>query len=209
MTVLSHAATSAPSKRHLVPWPQLICVAAAAATVPVFLLTSLTGDTGAEIAAGLVDDAVALGVGSILAVLVSAALVLAAVRLGRSVPGDAGTVLLAAGCAVALMYAGYYAVFGAGGVVASQMLDEPGPGLGEATSLLLNIMEITRYAPGLALVAAAVAARRHLSRWIHVTAAVLLVLTLVPLTSWAAALLAPMWLALAGAAVGTTPRHAR
>ena len=209
MTVLSHAATSAPSKRHPVPWPQLICVAAAAATVPVFLLTSLTGDTGAEITAGLVDDAVALGVGSILAVLVSAALVLAAVRLGRSVPGDAGTVLLAAGCAVALMYAGYYAVFGAGGVVASQMLDEPGPGLGEATSLLLNIMEITRYAPGLALVAAAVAARRHLSRWIHVTAAVLLVLTLVPLTSWAAALLAPLWLALAGAAVGTTPRHAR
>ena len=209
MTVLSHAATTAPSKRHPVPWAQLICVAAAAATVPVFLLTSLTGDTGAEIAAGLVDDAVALGVGSILAVLVSAALVLAAVRLGRSVPGDAGTVLLAAGCAVALMYAGYYAVFGAGGVVASQMLDEPGPGLGEATTLLLNIMEITRYAPGLALVAAAVAARRHLSRWIHVTAAVLLVLTLVPLTSWAAALLAPMWLALAGAAVGTTPRHAR
>lgn len=140
--------------------------------------------------------------GAIIAVLVAAALFLAAVRLGRAVGGEAGLLVTAAGSAVALMYAGYYSVFGAGGVVAAQMLEEPGAGLGEATSLMLNVMEIARYAPGLALVAAVLVAGNNLPRWVRITAGVLVVLCLVPLTSWVAALLIPLWL---GAAAATRP----
>jgi len=44
------------------------------------------------------------------------------------------------------------------------MLTDPGPGLGEATSLLVDITEITRDAPALTLVAAAVAARTVLPK---------------------------------------------
>jgi hypothetical protein len=182
-----------------------VCLATAALTVPVFVLSSLGGgDTGAAITAVLVEDRAALTVGSLLAVLVAAGLMLSAVRLGRSVSGDAGRVLLVAGSGVGLLYAAYYGVFGAGAVVASQVLGEPGAGLGEASILLLNMTEIARFAPGLALVAAAVVARRELPRPLWVAAAALLVLVFVPFTTWVAALLTPVWLAVAGATRGGT-----
>lgn len=195
MTVLSTpTATDAGSPAAPRPWGRIVCAAAAAGTVVPFALAQLSGDSGAEITAGLVDDATMLATSSIVAVLVAAGLFLAAVRVGRAVGGDGGLLVTAAGSAVALMYAGYYSVFGAGGVVATQMLDDPGAGLGESASLLLNVMEIARYAPGLALVVAVLAAGRHLPRWVRVTAWVLTVLCLVPLTSWVAALLIPLWL---------------
>ena len=182
-----------------------VCLASAALTVPVFALSSLGGgDTGAAITTVLVEDRAALTVGSLLAVLVAAGLMLSAVRLGRSVSGDAGRVLLVAGSGVGLLYAAYYGVFGAGAVVASQVLGEPGAGLGEASILLLNMTEIARFAPGLALVAAAVVARRELPRPLWVAAAALLVLVFVPFTTWVAALLTPVWLAVAGATRGGT-----
>ena len=205
----SVAQTTAGSVRAVghSPWPRVASAAAAVGAVPVFALTTLRGDTGAEITAGLAADATTLTIASTLAVLVSAGLFVAAGRLGRVVSGDAGRVVSMAGAAVALMYAAYYSVFGAGGVVADQMLTSPGPGLGEATSLLLNITDITRYAPGLALVAAAVAGRRHLAGGVWVTASVLGVMTIVPLTSWVAALLIPVWLG-ASAALTTSGTRA-
>lgn len=183
------------------PWGRIACATAALATPAPLLLAQLSGRTGSAITEGLVDDAALLMTAAIVAVLVASVLFLAAVRLGRAVGGDAGVVVTAAGSAVALMYAGYYAVFGAGGVVAAQMLDEPGAGLGEAASLMLNVMEITRYAPSLALVVAVSVAGRRLPRWVRITAAVLAVLALVPLSSWVAALLVPLWLAAAAAVV--------
>lgn len=183
------------------PWARITCAVAALGTLVPFALSSLTGDSGAEITANLESDATLLMIGSIVAVLVAAALFLAAIRLGRAVGGDAGSLVTLTGSAVALMYAGYYAVFGAAGVVATQMLDDPGAGLGEGASLVLNVMEITRYAPSLALVVAVVAAGARLPRWVRVTAGVLAVLALVPLTSWVAALLVPLWLGAAAAAM--------
>jgi hypothetical protein len=182
---------------------RVACVATAALTVPVFLLSSLgSGDSGSAVTRVLVEDGTALTAGSLLAVLVAAGLLLSAVRLGRSVGGDAGRVVLVAGSGVALLYAAYYGVFGAGAVVAGQMLSDPGPGLGEASVLLLNMVEIARFAPGLALVAAAVVARRELRRGVWGTAVALLVLVFVPFTTWVAALLTPLWLAVAAAFPG-------
>lgn len=190
----------APAITAARPWGRLVCGAAAVTAVVPFALSELTGDTGAAITAGLLKDSTLLMVGSIVAVLVAAVLFVAAARLGRRFDGDARAVVTAAGSAVALMYAGYYAVFGAGGVVAAQMLDDPGAGLGESAALLLNVMEIARYAPTLALVAVVWFAGGHLGRgWVRVTAAVLTVMALVPLTSWVAALLVPVWLAAAAA----------
>lgn len=176
-----------------------VCIATAALTVPVFALSDLGGgDSGAEVTAVLQGNHAALTGGGLLAVLVAAGLLLSAVRLGRAVSGDAGRLLLVAGVGVGLLYAAYHAVFGAGAVVAGQMLADPGPGLGEASLLLLNMTEIARFAPGLALVAAAVVARRELPRALWVGAAALLVLVFVPFTTWVAALLTPPWLAIAG-----------
>ena len=193
-------ATSTSAETVTRPWGRIVCGAAAVGTIAPFAMAELSGDSGAEITEGLIDDAMLLMSGSILAVLVSAGLFLAAVRLGRNVGGEPSILVTAAGTAVALMYAGYYSVFGAGGVVADQMLREPGAGLGEATSLLLNTMEITRYAPGLALTVAVVVAGQRLPRWVRVTAGFLAFLTLVPFTSWVAALLIPLWLGAAAAA---------
>jgi hypothetical protein len=182
---------------------RIACVATAVLTVPVFLLTDLgSGDSGEAVTRVLVEDGTGLTAGSLLAVLVAAGLLLSAVRLGRAVSGDAGRVLLVAGSGVALLYAAYYGVFGAGAVVAGQMLSDPGPGLGEASVLLLNMAEIARFAPGLALVTAAVVARRELPRGVWASAAVLLVLVFVPFTTWVAALLTPLWLAAAAAFPG-------
>lgn len=183
-----------------------VCVVSAVLTVPVLALADLgSGDSGAAITRVLVEDRTALTVSSLLATVVAAGLLLAAVRLGRSVSGDAGRLLLVAGSGVAVLYAAYHGVFGAGAVVATQMLEDPGPGLGEAALLLLNQTEIARFAPGSALMAAAVVARRELPRAVWETAAALLVLLLVPFTTWVAAVLTPLWLAVAGATRGATP----
>ena len=109
------------------------CVASAVLTVPVFALTDLgAGDTGAAVTDVLVSDATALTAGTLLAILVAAGLLLASVRVGRSVGGDTGRLMMLAGGGVAVLYAAYYGVFGAGAVVASQMLSAPGAGLGDA-----------------------------------------------------------------------------
>lgn len=198
-TVDTLATPTSTTARH---WARPACAAAALIAAVPFALSQLSGDTGAEVTAGLVDDSTLLMVGSMVAVLVAAVLFGAAARLGRRFEGDTRTMVTAAGSAVALMYAGYYAVFGAGGVVAAQMLDEPGSGLGESALLMLNVMEIARYAPTLALVAVVWVAGSHLGRgWVRVTAAVLTVLALLPLTSWVAALLVPVWLGAAAATV--------
>ena len=199
MSTVTHrapdTAATVPSDRAA----QAVCAASAVLTVPVFALTDLgAGDTGAAVTDVLVGDATALTAGTLLAILVSSGLLLASVRLGRSVGGDTGRLMTLAGGGVAVLYAVYYGVFGAGAVVASQMLSAPGAGLGEASLLLLNMAEMARVAPGLALVGAAVVARRVLPRGLWMTAAVLLVLVFVPFTTWVSALLTPLWLAVAG-----------
>lgn len=180
-----------------------VCAASALLTVPVFALSDLgAGETGAAVTDVLAGDASRLTAGTLLAILVAAGLLLASVRLSRAVGGDTGRLMLLAGGGVAVLYAAYYGVFGAGAVVASQMLSAPGAGLGEASLLLLNMTEMARVAPGLALVVAAVVARRVLPRALWMTAAALLVLVLVPFTTWVSALLTPLWLAVAGARAG-------
>jgi hypothetical protein len=203
MSAVSTSLTPARAEASPDRAARVACLVTAVLTVPVFALTDLgTGETGASVTDVLVEDRATLISASLMAVLVAAGLMLATVRLARSVAGDAGRVMVVAGGGVALMYAVYHGVFGAGAVVASQMLADPGPGLGEASFLLLNMAEIARFAPGLALVAAAVVARRQLPRGLWVAAAALLVLVFVPLTTWVAALLTPAWLAMAGAWTG-------
>ena len=180
---------------------RLVCAVAAAAAVVPFALSSFSGDTGTEITTSLVDDAMPITLGSITAVLVSAGLFLAAARLGAFVTGMAGRIVATAGAAVAMMYALYYSSFGAGAIVAAQMLSEPGAGVGEGTALLVNLTEVARYAPGLALVVASFMGRRSLPRPVGIAAVVLALLTIVPFTSWVAALLIPLWLAVSGALV--------
>ena len=173
---------------------------AALALVP-FALCTFSGDTGAEITASLLDKATSLQVGAAVAALAGALILVAAVRLAERVPGTAGRVLAGAGTAVAELFVAYYASFGTGAIVADLAVTDPGPGVGEGTALLVNLTELTRYAPGLALTGAAVVARRHLPRGVWVTAAVLAVMTAFPLTSWVAALLIPIWLGISAAAV--------
>jgi hypothetical protein len=167
---------------------------AALALVPV-ALCSFSGETGAAITADLAEHASRLQSGAAVAAVAAALLVLAAVRLGRRA---GSTVLTGAGIAVAVLFAAYYASFGAGGVVAGMMLDAPGPGVGEGTALLVNMTELARYGVGLAVTGAAVAARAALPKAVWLTAAALAVLTAVPFTSWVAALLIPLWLGFSG-----------
>jgi hypothetical protein len=182
---------------------RIACALGAAGTLVPFALCSFSGTTGAEITQSLRDDAVSVQIGAATAVLIAPLLLLAALRLGRRIGGTAGAVATGAGVAVAVMFAAYYAAFGAGAVVADLAVSDPGPGVGEGTSLLVNFTELTRYAPGLALVAAAFAGRRSLPRAIGVTAALLAVLTVFPMTSWVAALLIPLWLGTCAAALGS------
>ncbi|WP_148571913.1 hypothetical protein [Nocardioides caldifontis] len=191
MTALAATPTTGTTDR---PWGRIVCAATAVGTFVPFAMLEITGDSGAEMTAGLVDDVTLLMSGSMVAVLVAAGLFVAAARLGKAVGGEPGILVTATGSAVALMFAGFYAVFGAGGVVAAEVMAEPGPGVGEATSVLLNTMEIMRYAPGLALTAVVLLAGARFPRWVRGTAAFLVLLTLVPFTSWVAALLIPLWL---------------
>jgi hypothetical protein len=185
--------------------PRLVCAGAALTAIPVFLLMDLPGDSGAAVTRVLVEDATTLQAGGILASLVAAGLLLAAVRLGQVVGGSHRALVTAAGSAVAVLYGAYYASFAAGALVADYLLADPGPGVGEGALLLVNLTEITRYAPGLVLVGACVAARRALPRTAWIPALVLVVLSVVPFTTWVAALLIPVWLGVTAAAL---PRRA-
>ena len=57
------------------------------------------------------------------------------------------------------------------------------------------------HAPGTALLAAAVLARRVLPKPLTIVAVVLLALTFVPFTTWLVAIVVPIWLGVAGAVV--------
>ena len=180
-----------------------VCIASAvlaAATFPV-IGNSLRPVPGVDTTALFADAAGRLQLASVLGVLASAGLFLAAARLAQQVPGIGGKVAGLAGGAVALMLGIYVAVFSAGSIVAGQMLEAPGPGVGEAALVALNMADLARYAPSLALVVTVVLCRRHLPKSVVVTAGVLAVMFLVPMTSWIAAILTPVWLGLAGAGV--------
>ena len=176
------------------------CLAGAALAVAVVpLMGGLDGDTGAAVTGELVARAGGIQLAAMLAVLAGAALLLASVRLGRTAGGAAGGVLVAAGAAVAVLMVAMYAAFGAGAVVGSLILAEPSPAVGESTLLMVNLVEITRFAPSTALLVAGLAAGHALPKALRVVAWVLLALTLVPFTTWAVALAVPVWLGLAGA----------
>jgi hypothetical protein len=181
----------------------VVCLLSAGLTVGCFFVLGIgvRGDTGAEVTEGLVDGAPRYQIASIMAVFAAMGLGVAAVRLGGRISGQAGVVATASGVAVAFLLAAYYSAHAAGASVASFVIDDPGPGVGEATLVLLNGVELARYAPGLLLVAAALAARRRLPRSSTVPAWILLVVTLVPLTTWIAALLVPLWLGVSAAFV--------
>lgn len=180
---------------------RIACAVGALLALVPLALCSFSGDTGAEITASVRDDAAALQGGAAAAALAGALLVVAALRLAASVPGLAGRVMAASGVATAVLFVAYYAAFGAAGVTADHVVTDPGAGLGEATAALVNMAELTRYAPGLALAGAAVAGRRHLPAGVWIVAVVLAVATLVPFTSWGAALLMPLWLGVSAAVV--------
>ncbi|KGN29841.1 hypothetical protein N802_10470 [Knoellia sinensis KCTC 19936] len=167
----------------------------------VLFTNPIPGETGAAVTAALAAQAGLLQALSILAVFGAAALLVAAARLAARLDGVTARVASGAGVAVALLGAMYVSSFGAGSMVGTLLLTSPGPGLGEATLVSINVLELTRYAPSLAVTAAAVVGRRHLSRPLVVSAAVLAVLIAVPFTSWAAAIVVPLWLGLAGATI--------
>lgn len=204
MTVVEGAAVAVPAERGRADRTGvLVCLAGAALAAAVVPLVGagLAGDTGAEVTDSLVTLSARLQLAAVLAAVAAALLLPAAVRLGRHVGGTAGGVATVAGSAVALMMAAMYAAFGAGAVVATLMLTDPSPAVGEGTLLLVNLVELTRYAPSAALVVAALAARRVLPRPLVAVAGLLLLLTLVPMTTWLVALLVPVWLGVAGALV--------
>ena len=172
------------------------CLLSAAVTAGCFFVLGIGSGagTGAEVTERLTDNAARYQLASILAIFAAVGLGLAAVRLGRRIGGQVGTVATVAGAAVAFLCAAYYSAYAAGSNVASFVIDEPGAGVGEATLVLLNGLDLARYAPGLLLVAAVLAARRRLPKSVTIPAWVLLVVMFVPMTTWIAALLIPVWL---------------
>lgn len=195
------AATDGSAARLAAPF----CLLGAVAAAGCFAVLGIgeSGGTGAEVTAKLGDDAARYQLASVLAIFTSIPLAVAAARLGRRIGGDAGRLATLAGVLVAVLMAAYYSAYASGVAVAEFVLDEAGPGVGESTLVLLNLVEFTRYAPGLLLIGAVLAARSRLPRGITIPAWVLLVLTVVPMTTWLAALVIPVWLGVTGAlAVG-------
>lgn len=180
------------------PTTRLLAAAGAALTIPAFMLCTISGETGGEIVASIEDKIVPLEVGAILAAVGAALLFAAAARLGAAMGGLAGTVATASGAAVAAIFAAYYGVFGASAATV-RLAEAPSDAIGDATQLLLNLVDYARYAPGLALVLSAVAAKDALPKGVWITAIVLGVLTVVPMTTWAAAVLIPVWLGISAA----------
>lgn len=180
---------------------QLVCLAGATlAGVVVFAMGDpLAAAEGNAVSRALVGSAGRLQLAAVLAMLATAALMLAAVRLGRRLPGSAGPLAAAAGAAVAVLLSAYYGSYAGGAVVGSFLLETSTAGLGEGTLVVANMVELTRFAPGLALLLAAVVARRALPTGLVAFAGLLVLLTLLPFTSWVAAILVPVWLGIAGA----------
>jgi len=174
----------------------VVCLLSAAVTAGCFFVLGIGSGagTGAEVTKRLTDNAARYQLASILAIFAAVGLALAAVRLGRRIGGQAGSVATVAGATVAFLCAAYYSAYAAGSNVASFVIDEPGAGVGEATLVLLNGFDLARYAPGLLLVAAVLAARRRLPRPVTFSAWVLLAVMFVPMTTWISALLIPVWL---------------
>lgn len=156
--------------------------------------------TGAAISQALMEHESLLRTVASLAGLACAGLIVASLRLGRVARGMSGQVISAAGTVVAVLMAGYYASFAAGTAVASYNLSEAGPGLGEATLVVLNTFSLAQFGPALALLIASAAAP-GLARPVRVTAAILGLLVLVPFTTWIANLIIPLWLGLTAASV--------
>lgn len=190
------AVTERPTPSRIAAGVGLLGSAMAAACVALLGDGAGTG-TGTDITATLLGSATRFQLTAIIAVYAAAALCVAAVRLGRRVGGDAGTLATLAGVAVSVLMAAYYATFAAGAVVADYVLTDAGPGVGESALVLLNVVEMTRYAPGLILVAAVLVRWRRLPKALTVPAAVLAAMTVFPTTSWVAAILIPIWLGLA------------
>jgi len=92
------------------------------------------------------------------------------------------------------------------GTAVARLLDEPGPGLGESTLVVANMVDVTRYAPSLVLLVAALVARRSLPKPVTIAAGVILAMVLFPITTWIAVILTPIWLGVAGAVSGSSPR---
>lgn len=181
-----------------------VCLLAAMATAACFFVLGFgaPGGSGADMLSQLGQHATRYQVASILAIWAAAGLGVAAARLGRRIGGDAGRLATAAGVTVAFLMAAYYSAYAAGVAVSQFVLDESGAGVGESSLVLLNLIELARYAPGLVLVGAVLVARRSLPRAITVPAWVLLVAMIFPMTTWAAAILTPVWLGVAGALAG-------
>ena len=179
----------------------LCAVGSAAAVAVIPLAGGAAGSDGLAVADDLVASSTRVQWAAVLAAVAAAALILAAVRLGRHVGGTAGAVMTISGAAVSIFLGAYYATFAAGAVVASYLYDETSAGVGDATLVLLNMVEMTRYAPGLALTVAAVTARRSLPRPLVVAAGVLALMFLMPFTAWVAALAVAVWLGVAAAVV--------
>lgn len=184
------------------PGPLMLLGSVATAACFFVLGIGERGGTGAEVLAHLDQHATRYQLASILATFAALPLTLAAVTLGRRIGGDAGRLATAAGVTVAFLMAAYYSAYAAGVAVSQFVLDEAGPGVGESSLVLLNLVELTRYAPGLVLVGAVLVARRRLPRTITVPAWVLLAAMVVPVTTWLAAILTPVWLGVAGALAG-------
>lgn len=181
-----------------------LCVLAAAVSAACFFVTGIgeTGGSAADVMARLDDRAGSYQLASLLAIYAAVGLCLAAVRLGRRIGGDAGRLATIAGVAVAFLMAASYSAYAAGVAVAEFVLDDPGPGVGESSLVLLNLVDFARYAPGLVLIGAVLAARSRLPKLLTISAWILLVVAVVPLTTWVAAILVPVWLGVAGALAG-------
>lgn len=179
--------------------PALSAVAGVTGSALIFLVgNTLSSTAGTGVTAQLLDNQLRLHAVAWLAALTCGGLILASSLLARAATGTPGRVIAASGPAVAVLMLAYYASFAAGATVAANGLTEAGPGLGEATLVVLNAFSLTLIGPALAVVAAG-AVSRSLPRATRVTAVVLAVLLLVPFTSWVANLILPLWLGLAAA----------
>ena len=187
------AQTRSPAR---ISWEGVACLLSAAVTAGCFFVLGIGSGagTGAEVTERLTDNPARYQLPSILAIFAAAGLGMAAVRLSRHIGGQARSVATVAGATIAFLCAAYCSAYAAGSNVASFVIDDPGAGVGQATLVLLNGLDLARYAPGLLLVAAVLAARRRLPRSVAVSAWDLLVVMFMPVTTWVAALLIPVWL---------------
>jgi hypothetical protein len=156
--------------------------------------------TGSAVSQALLAHESLLRTVAALAGVACAGLIVASVRVGGAAAGTPGRVITGAGTAVSVLMAGYYASFAAGVAVASYSLSEAGPGLGEATLVVLNAFSLAQFGPALALLVATAVAP-GLPRTARITAAILSLVVLIPFTTWIANLILPLWLGVTAAGV--------